>query len=214
MSVAGDMTAMGSRIVAGAVAAIAIIAVGLSVARAQSVTERFDPADFAAIRYEARDADVRTLRVRVSRWNTAGRAEEFGQSLLAGARSDLPEGEFYQTDAVDVPVPEDSLAPPAGARKWRTFVGAAGFTTEWLVLVVRRDTLLWDFRVSGRKDVSPLAVTLALAADVTSRELGDSLSALLPAAEDVPQGMVVEYTMSPAGTFDAKGSPIPPPTPE
>lgn len=70
------MTAMGSRIVAGTVAAIAIIAVGLSVARTQSVSERFDPADFTAIRYEAHDADVRTLRVRVSRWDTAGRAEE------------------------------------------------------------------------------------------------------------------------------------------
>lgn len=198
----------------GCAAAIAIIAVGPSVARAQSASEPFAPSDFAAIHYLARDADVRSLTVRVSRWANTDRAANLGQSLLAGARSNLPVGEFYQTDAVDVPIPEDALTPPAGARRWRTIIGVAAFTTEWLVLVVQRETLLWDFRVSGGKNVSLLDVAVALAAEITGRERGDSLFTLLPTADDVPRGMVVQYTMSPSGAFDAQGSPIPPPTPE
>lgn len=196
-------------------ASIAAIALGPAIVRARIPPMEFDPEDFAAIRYYTDDDDgVRSLAARVSRWADVDSAEGFYQYLLSAAGSNLPLGEFYQSEPVDHPIPEEDLAAPAGARGWHTIVGAAGYVTEWILLVVQRETLLWDIRVSGAEGVDLLDLAVATAADLTSREPGDDLFALLPAAGEVPEGLVVEYTMTPDGALDADGNPIPEPTPE
>jgi hypothetical protein len=190
------------------------LAPGLVLARNTPVVT-FAAEDFAEVRYHSGEDDdgVRSITVRVSQWDDPELAETYRQEVIRNAGSNLPMGEFYQSEPVDLPVPEGELAPPATARGWYTTVGAAGYVTDWILLVTQRETLVWEVRVSGAEGTPLLDLATDLAFTLTSREPGDVLFALVPGEDDVPAGLVLEYTMSPGGTFDADGNPIPEPTP-
>jgi len=173
----------------------------------------FEGEDFAQVRYAGGEEDgIRTVSARVSRWADAAAAEEFRQRVIAGAGSNLPMGEFYQSEPEEQPIPDGTLDDPATLVTWYTTVGAAGFVTEWALLAVRRDTLLWELRVSGAEADAVTEVAVSLAISLVAREPGDDLFALLPAADEVPAGLTLDYTMSPEGTFNPEGTPIPEPT--
>jgi hypothetical protein len=191
----------------------ALAATPLLVRAARIPPVEFEGEDVAQVRYAGGDEDgIRTVSARVSRWADAAAAEEFRQLVIAGAGSNLPMGEFYQSEPAAVEVPDEALAEPATMIGWHTTVGAAGFVTEWVLLAVRRDTLMWDLRVSGAEADEAADVAVRLATDLVAREPGDDLFALLPAADDVPEGLTLDFTMSPDGTFNAEGTPIPEPT--
>jgi hypothetical protein len=171
--------------------------------------------DFAEVRYHlGNDDGVRSVTARVSQWAGPELAGTFREDVIRNAGSNLPMGEFYQSEPVDHPIPEDALAPPASARSWYTTVGAAGYVTDWLLLVTQRETLVWEVRASGAEGIPLLDLAIDLAADLTSRAPEDGLFALLPGQEDVPEGLTLEYTKSPQGTFDADSNRMPEPTPE
>ena len=126
--------------------------------------------DFASVTYlSSSDDAVRGLLAQVSRWSDAGAASRYGVSILNQAGSDLPEGEFYQTEPVDHPIPPGEIAPPAMARGWQTIVGVAAYTTDIVLLVVQRDDLIWSFRTSGARDAGVLGITIDLAAGLVDR---------------------------------------------
>jgi hypothetical protein len=175
----------------------------------------FAAEDFAEVRYHLGDDDgVRSVTVRVSRWADPELAATYRQEAIRAAGSNLPLGEFYQSEPVDHPIPDDLSLYPASARSWYTTVGAAGYVTDWVLLAVRNETLVWEVRVSGAEGTPLLNLAIDLAFTLTSRKPGDDLFALLPGQEDVPEGLTLEYTKSPQGTFDADGNRMPEPTPE
>lgn len=176
----------------------------------------FDAEDYAAIRYMAdSDAAIRSVSARVSLWPDAEAAEAHRQFIVAGAGSDLPEGEFYQSEPVVYGLPADLASLPATALTWNTTAGVAAYRTEWVLVTARRQTIVWDCWCSGAEpeSVRDLAVTIAL--DLTSRELAaeSDLARLLPGPDQVPEGLDLEYRTSPDGIFDAQGTPVPEPTP-
>ena len=190
------------------------LAPGLALARRTPVVT-IAADDFAEVRYHLGDDDgVRSVTVRVSRWADPELAETYRQEAIHAAGSNLPLGEFYQSEPVDHPIPDDQSMYPASARSWYTTVGAAGYVTEWVLLAVRNETLVWEVRVSGAEGTPLLDLAIDLAFTLTSREAGDDLFTLLPDDDDVPEGLALEYRKSPEGTFDAEGNSIPEPTPE
>ncbi len=204
------------------IAATASIIAG-SIASTHAIRARNGPSaeldaeDYAAVRFAATAADpIRSASVRVSVWADEAAAEAHRQATIDDAGSDLPEGEFSQSEPVEYPLPDDLSTLPASAMTWHTTAGVAAFRTEWGLLAARRGTLVWDIRIGGaeRESVLDLAVTLAL--DLTSREYaaGSDLARLLPTPGQLPDGMILEERMSPRGTFDAQGSPIPEASPE
>jgi hypothetical protein len=171
--------------------------------------------DFAEVRYRAEaDDGVRSVTVRVSQWADPDLAETYRQEVIRAAGSNLPIGEFYQSEPVDHPVPDDQSLYPASARSWYTTVGAAGYVTDWVLLAVRNETLVWEVRASGAEGTPLLDLAIDLAFALTSRVQGDDLFVLLPGDDDVPDDLVLEYRLSPDGAFDADGIPIAEPTPE
>lgn len=174
----------------------------------------FGAEDWAAAGYLAgADAEIRSVSVRVSRWAEEDAAERHRERSIDGAGSVLPEGEFYQTEPVRSELPPELSALPATAMAWSTTVGVAAYHTEWVILAARRATLVWDLRVGGGEAWPVRDVTVALAHDLTSREspTGASLFHLLPGADDVPDGLRLDYRMTPDGTFNAEGMPVPEP---
>jgi hypothetical protein len=173
----------------------------------------FEAEDFAQVRYASGEEDgIRSLTARVSQWADAAAAEEFRQLVIAGAGSNLPLGEFYQSEPVASPVAADAEDSPATMIGWYTTVGAAGFVTEWVLLAIRRDRLTWDLRISGAEPGPLQELAAAFAEDLPNREPGNDLFSLLPADDEVPEGLELEYTMTFEGTVNAEGTPIPEPT--
>ncbi len=171
--------------------------------------------DFAEVKFIATSDDViRSLGVRVSQWVDDEAAEEHRQFALANAGSNLPEGEFYQTEPVELNLPLDLVLYPVTAMGWHTTVGVAAYRTEWVLLAVRRDTLVWEVRVSGAEVEPVLELAGSVVAPLTWREIELDLFSLLPSEDDVPENLALEYRMSPEGTFDPQGTPVPEPTPE
>lgn len=76
----------------------------------------------------------------------------------------------------------------------------------------RRETLVWDLRIGGAEVETVLDLAGTMAVDLVTREIEPSpdgaLWSLLPANDDVPDGLTLEYRMSPQGTFDAQGTPV------
>ncbi len=187
-------------------------AVTMRIVHARNPSDAFGAEDFAWITYRANaDDPIRSLGARVSRWRDLEAAEEHRQTMIADAGSDLPQGEFYQSGLLEKPLPDDVAALPATAMTWITTAGAAAHRTEWALLTARREAIVWDLWISGGEPDPVLDLAVALASDLTARELaaGSDLAALLPAPDEVPDGMTVDLRMSPAGTFDVDGTPMP-----
>ena len=196
-------------------AAVAVLALSPPLTHARRIPPvAFEAEDFAQVRYASgtNDEGVRSLTARVSRWADAAAAEEFRQFVLAGAGSDLPQGEFYQSEPEALALPGDFGEVSVTASRWNTTVGVAAYRTEWVLLGLRHDTLVWDIRISGAAPGPLQDLAASLAADLPSRSLGDDLFRLLPGVDEVPDVLVLDYRMSPDGTFNAEGTPIPEPT--
>jgi hypothetical protein len=165
--------------------------------------------DFAAVTYLASEsAEVRQVFARVSRWADAEAATRFGVYVLHQAGSNLPEGEFYQTEPVDLVIPPDRLAPPAMARRWQTIVGAAAFTTDVVILVVQRETLLWDLRIRGSIEANVPDIAIDLAADLVERDWSLPLVDLVPAPDEGPGGIDFDSLVTPDGMVNDDGTPL------
>jgi len=172
----------------------------------------FDAEDYAAVRYMAdSDSAVRSVSARVSLWRDAESAEAHRQFIISGAGSDLPDGEFYQSEPVEYPLPADLASLPATAMTWNTTVGVVAYRTEWVLLTARRQTIVWDLWFSGAEPEPVQDLAVSLAEDLTGREHapGSDLARLLPGPDQIPEGLDLEYRMSPDGTFDAQGTPVP-----
>jgi hypothetical protein len=177
--------------------------------RSQSPTDPINAAeDFAAATWLApAAADLRLVLVRVSRWPDSNAAARFGAYALTQAGSDLAEGEFYQSEPVDLVVPRDRLEPPAIARGWLTTVGAAAFTTDCVLLVVQRDDLVWDIRVGGAIEAGVLGIAVDLAADLVDRDRSLPLVNLVPEPVDGPGGIGFDTLVTPDGMVSNEGTP-------
>jgi hypothetical protein len=205
--------AMNRRRLVAAIVSTLVVAPRLAEARYIPPVE-FDPEDFAAVSYSdgVEEAPIRSLSVRVSRWADVEAAEAHRQATITVAGSDLPDGEFYQTDPVAYPVPAELVDFSSTIMGWNTTIGVAVYRTEWALLAVRRETLVWDLQIGGAevKPVLDLAGTMAI--DLVKREIAPSLDrglwSLLPDEADVPEGLTLEDRMSPDGTFDAQGTPV------
>jgi hypothetical protein len=141
-------------------------------------------------------------------------AEAYRQDALANAQTNLPQGEFYQTEPVELQLPPDLVPYPATAIGWHTTVGIAAYRTDWVLLAVRRDALVWEVRVSGAEGQPILDLAGSTVAPLTLREADGDLFSLLPGEDDVPENLALEYLISPDGTVDREGTPIPEPPPE
>lgn len=179
----------------------------------------FEADDFAAVRYRGgsnEDDMIRSVYARVSVWADENAAEEHRQFMIANAGSNLPDGEFYQSTPIEYQLPLDLVIYPVTAMGWNTTVGVAAYRTEWILLSVRRSSVVWDLKIAGAETQPVLDLAGTMAASLTRRELsaeGRDLFRLLPREADVPDGLTLEYRMSPVGTIDANGTPIPEPTP-
>lgn len=177
----------------------------------------FDAEDYASVRFIANAADpIRSVSVRVSAWADEDAAERHREQVAARAGSDLPLGEFYQSEPVRHVLPPELSTLPATAMAWNTTVGVAAYRTEWVLLSARRETVVWDLGISGGESAPVLDLAVALAIDLTARDFaaGSDLARLLPYPGQLPDGMTLEYRMTPDGTFDAQGTPIPKAAPD
>ena len=195
-------------------AALAALAVAPALVHARRIPPvAFEGEDFAQVGFAGGDEEgIRSLTARVSLWADAASAEEFRQLVIAGAGSNLPLGEFYQSEPVASPVAANAEDSPATMIGWYTTVGAAGFVTEWVLLAIRRDRLTWDLRISGAEPGPLQELAAAFAEDLPNREPGNDLFSLLPAADEMPEGLELEYTMTFEGAVNAEGTPISEPT--
>lgn len=204
---------MSRRRLVAAVTATFVVAQPLVIA-GYTTPVTFEPVDFAAVSYTdgVEEQPIRSLSVRVSRWADARAAEDNRLSTIDGAGSGLPEGEFYQTDPVVRVLPPDLAEIPATIIGWHTSVGVATYRAEWALLSVRRETLVWDLRIGGAEVEPVLDLAGTMAVDLVTRDIVPSpdgiLWSLLPANDDVPDGLTLEYRMSPDGTIDAEGTPV------
>ena len=163
---------------------------------AQTPTVERGALDIAWNGYGASADDmVRSVFTRVSLWPDEDDAAWFQRHLAGEAGSDLPAGEFYQSEVEEwaVPgVPDDLVVI---AMEWSTTVGVAAYHTAWLLFTMRRGAQVWDLWISaaGREQARDLASDLMV-------ELGErvpppcgtlELEEYLPTPEDVPAGMSV-----------------------
>ncbi len=212
---------MNRRQFATATATVAIIAGSIARTHAARGTNvppvEFDAEDYAAVRFIANAEDpIRSVSVRVSAWADEADAERHRGQVVARAGSDLPLGEFYQSEPVRSVLPPELSTLPATAMTWNTTVGVAAYRTEWVLLSARRETVVWDLGISGGEPAPVLDLAVALAIDLTARDVvtGNDFARLLPDPGQLPDGMTLEYRMTPDGTVDAQGTPIPEASPE
>jgi len=199
-----------------ATATVAIIAGSIATTRATPGANvppvEFDAEDYAAVRFIANAEDpIRSVSVRVSEWADEDAADHHREQVVDRAGSDLPRGEFYQSEPVRHVLPPELSTLPATAVTWNTTVGVAAYRTEWVLLSARRQAVVWDLGISGGEPAPVLDLAVALAMDLTARSVvaGSDLDRLLPKPGQLPDGMTLEYRMTPDGTFDAKGTPMP-----
>lgn len=175
----------------------------------------FDADDFAAIRFAASDNEqvIRSASVRVSTWPNEDKAEEIRLWLTEGAGSNLPDGEFYQSEPI-VYANSMLLVDDTSIVGWTTTVGVAAYRTEWVLLTMRKGSVVWDLRVSGSDAKSVRNFASDLASRLTDREVTTDLFDLLPTEEEMPDSLVLDYRMSPDAATNGQGTPVPEPTPE
>jgi len=190
--------------------AIPVLACASRIRPAQSKAD-----DDTAVRYSADHTySIRPISVRVSTWPDADAAEAHRQRLVDGAGSNLPEGDFYQSEPVRYVLHPDLSTLPATAMGWHTTAGVAAYRTNRVLLTARREAIVWDLWLSGTEPEPVLDLASTIALDLTRRAVTDDLFVALPCGDDVPEGMFLVYRMSPEGTVDAQGTPIPAPSPE
>lgn len=187
-------------------------AIAMRIAHARIQPIEFGTEDFAAVTYRANAEDpIRSVGARVSRWRDPDVAEVHRQVVIANAGSDLPQGEFYRSDLVEQPLADGLATLPATAMTWTTTAGVAAYRTEWAMLTARQGVIFWVLWIGGGETSLVLEFAVALATDLTARNhgAGSDLAEWLPTPDQVPDGMGVELRMSPEGTFDADGTPVP-----
>jgi hypothetical protein len=182
------------RFVAAIVAGCASMPVMQGIARIPPVERQ--ALEVEQVGYAASDDDgIRWIFARVSLWPDEDDAAWFQEYLAGEAGSDLPEGEFYQSDLEDWEVPDvpDGLA--VTATEWNTTVGVAAYRTEWVQFTMRRGAQLWDLWISGaeRGPVRDLATDLMVVLGERYPPPCGTLELVdyLPQPEDVPAGMEV-----------------------
>lgn len=178
---------------------VAAVIAGLTVVpalstRAQTPAARFEARSVALVRYRADDdSGIRSIVSRVSLWTDEESAATFQEFVVGKAGSDLPEGEFYESEPVEWSVPGLPEYVTPAAMEWHTTIGFAAYRTEWGLYTMRRDAMVWDIWIGGaeRGQVRDVAVTMLaaplgyLAPDCWSGEAAD----FLPRADVIPDGL-------------------------
>ncbi len=195
-------------------AIVTLAASGRIATLAQAPAPTLDGAEgFAAVTFRGLAEDeIRSVWVRVSRWPDDEAAETGRGMIVAGAGSDLPDGEFYQTDPEELPDPDLPSDIDASLLGWTTTVGVAAYRTGWALLAMRRESLVWAI-VVGAADLEIAAdLTSALATGLAGRELtaGGDLASLLPDEDDLPAELQLVSRVS----TDAPLEEVPDATPE
>jgi hypothetical protein len=193
---------------------VTLLAIGAIVPlRVRAVPPReFGAEDFAAVSFSGNEGDtVKSVTARVSRWRDDEAAAEHRQVVLHGAGW-VPSGEFYATTPVAAPIPAGFENAETGFATWQTIVGAAGVQTDWALLVWREGSLVGEVRAGTQPDGPAASLMVELATVIRERLADDAgLTEALPALDDLPDGLEVTYLMTPDGTTNGDGTPIPAP---
>lgn len=137
---------------------------------------------------------IRSVMARVSQWPDVESAMAFHQEVLQSGGSDLPQGEFYQSDITEYWLDMFPEGVTAGMVGWSTTVGVAAFHTGFVLLSVLKESMLWDVVITASTEEE----AVALGEDLAYRLLEiipppcSSLSGYLPTVDDVPAGASVE----------------------
>jgi hypothetical protein len=193
---------------------VTLLAIGAIVPlRVRAVPPReFGVEDFAAVSFSGNEGDtVKSVTARTSVWRDDEAAAEHRQVVLHGAGW-VPSGEFYSTTPVAAPIPAGFEDAETGFATWQTIVGAAGVQTDWALLVWREGLVVGEV-LAGTQPDGPAASLAAELATVIRERLADDagLTEALPVLDDLPDGMEVTYLMTPDGTTNGDGTPIPAP---
>jgi hypothetical protein len=178
---------------------IAAAIAGLTVAPALSTLAQtpaagFEALDVALVRYRsADDSGIRTMVARASLWEDEDEASAFQEYLAGRAGSDLPEGEFHESEPQEWTVPGPPENTMVTAMEWHTVIGFAAYRTEWVLCTMRRDTLLWDVWISGAERAQVRDYVRRLMTSLTCQDGPDcgtgEVEEFLPRPEDIPDGM-------------------------
>ena len=188
----------------GALAPLSVWAVPPRVLKAEN---------FAAVAYSGREGElVKTVSARVSVWRNEDVAEELRQLVLHGAGW-VPQGEFYATTPVAAPIPQRLESVETGFATWSTTVGVAGVQTDHALLAWRDGLIVAEVRTGTHTDgpADSLAADLGILMWDRRHILDIGPGPILPGPADLPKGMIVEYWMTPEGTVNGAGTPIPVP---
>lgn len=154
-----------------------------------------DAVDEAAVMFHWPDEDgIRSVMARVSHWPDAASAAAFHEQVLHSGGSDLPDGEFYQSDVTSHELDPAPDGVSAGMVGWTTTVGVAAYHTGYALLSVQQDILLWDVVITASSE----AASVALGEDLAHRLIEiapppcTALADSLPTEDDMPPGATVE----------------------
>src|SRR5690606_1159260 len=107
---------------------VAAVVAGLTVVPALSAWAQTPAAGFEArsgtlVRYRSDDdSGIRSIVSRVSLWNDEETAAAFQEFVLGKAGSDLPEGEFYESEPVEWAIPGLPEYVTPVAMEWHTTI--------------------------------------------------------------------------------------------
>ncbi len=175
---------------------VAAVVAGLTVVPAISVHAQtpdpgFEARSVALVLYRADDdSGIRSIVSRVSLWDDEERAAAFQEFVMGKAGSDLPEGEFYESDHVEWAISglPDDVTP--AAMEWHTTIGFAAYRTEWGLYTMRKDAMVWDIWISGAEREQVRDTAVAMLADPLTHLDPDCWSGeatdFLPRADVIP----------------------------
>jgi hypothetical protein len=181
------------RFIAAAIAGLTVVPTVS--AHAQTPSAAFEALDVALVRYRAEkdDSGLRTIVARTSVWADEETAGAFQEHSIALAGSDLPDGEFYQSEPEEWVDPDFPAEVPVMAVEWHTTIGYAAYRTEWGLFTVRRGTMVWEFWISGaeREPVREHGVLMMNAMlGYTAPDCSlDEADGFLPQSDAIPDGM-------------------------
>jgi hypothetical protein len=151
--------------------------------------------DQAAVLFRWRGEDgIRSVMVRVSQWDDLDAAASFHDLVLHSGGSNLPLGEFYQSEPTPYALNEIPQGVEAGMVRWTTTVGVAAFETGFALLSMLKGALLWDVVVRASSEMEAVALAGELMFVLAERVPPpcSSLAGYLPEEGDVPIGATAE----------------------
>lgn len=137
--------------------------------------------------------DLRSVAIRIRQWSDPDLAASNQNALMEAAGPDMPEGEFYATDTVELDVPDRDEDDSIGLVGWTTTVGVAAYQTGYALLSIQRGTILWDATITA----ASLDHAAGFAPDLHSILLDDLttcslIDGFLPDVNDMPAGATEE----------------------